>query len=485
MSKDDKIDKLKRRKLCFNCVGDSFLSDEICDQGRRGTCSYCGKRLKTYSMKQMSGRIESAFEQHYIRTSDRPSSYDYAMMADKESDYDWDREGEPVVDAIVNAAEIPEEAASDIQKILEDKYFDFDEAKSGDELEFSSDSYYEESSTSDRKWQEEWEYFERSLKTEARFFSRSASILLASVFDGIDTMQTRGQKSVIVDAGPDTDFSSLFRARSFQSDDELKFALARPDIHIGSPPSAHASAGRMNARGISVFYGANDPMVALAEVRPPVGSKVVVARFKIIRPIRLLDLTALNAAMTPGSIFDPTMIDRLERTMFLRNLSRRIIVPVMPNDETFEYLATQAIADFLATENNPNLDGIIFPSVQTSGEALNCVLFHKAARVEEIELPKGTEISARLGTFYEEGWEDEFSVTEEVSPQKEEQENKQPLSFGSMSFFDDPVDQGDFIAHPSTLKVDLESVHVHIVDAVQFTTKKHGVSRFRWEKHEA
>jgi len=49
----------------------------------------------------------------------------------------------------------------------------------------------------------------------------------------------------------------------------------------------------MNARGVSVFYGAIDPRVALAEVRPPVGSRVAVARFEIIRPLRLLDLNAL------------------------------------------------------------------------------------------------------------------------------------------------------------------------------------------------
>lgn len=39
----------------------------------------------------------------------------------------------------------------------------------------------------------------------------------------------------------------------------------------------------MNARGVSVFYGANDPTAAIAEVRPPVGSQVAVAQFEIIR----------------------------------------------------------------------------------------------------------------------------------------------------------------------------------------------------------
>jgi hypothetical protein len=38
----------------------------------------------------------------------------------------------------------------------------------------------------------------------------------------------------------------------------------------------------MNAQGIAVFYGATDASVALAETRPPVGSKVLVGAFEII-----------------------------------------------------------------------------------------------------------------------------------------------------------------------------------------------------------
>jgi hypothetical protein len=471
-------DEIKKRRICFECVGEVYLSNEIRDHGKLRICSYCGTKQKTYTINEMSERVESAFEQHYVRTSDQPSSFEYSMMADKESKYDWDREGEPVADAIMNAAEIPEGAASDIQEILADKYFDFDEAKLGEESEFSSDSYYTESSTTDEKWQEEWREFERSLKTETRFFSRAASILLSSVFDGIDKMQTRQGLSLVVDAGPNTSISSFYRARYFESDELLEFALARPDQHVGPPPPSSAKAGRMNAHGISVFYGANNPEVAIAEVRPPVGSKVVVARFDIIRPIRLLDLTALDLVTTYGSIFDSTYIERLERTMFLRTLSHRITIPVMPDDETLEYLATQSIADFLASENTPPLDGIIFPSVQTAGEALNVVLFHKAARTEDMGLPKGSEIKAYLGNMTEDGWEEDYTVYEEIPKNTEESSNKDTFSF--MPF----RDFSSFDARHFTLKVNLEDVSVHIIEAVKYKTHPSLVRRHRLLKQE-
>ena len=255
----------------------------------------------------------------------------------------------------------------------------------GEETEFSAGSYYEEKGTSDAAWQEEWHSFETSLKTQARFFNRTAADHLASVFDGIDAMRTHDGRPLVADAGPGAAFGFVYRARVFQSDEKLEIALCRPDRHLGSPPALVASAGRMNARGISVFYGANDPMVAIAEVRPPVGSQVAVARFEIIKRLRLLDLTALGAVSVAGSVFDSGLAGRLERAMFLRSLSGRITRPVMPDDEALDYLATQAVADFLATATSAPLDGIIFPSAQSAGDVLNVVLFHRAARIESLE----------------------------------------------------------------------------------------------------
>ncbi len=86
----------------------------------------------------------------------------------------------------------------------------------------------------------------------------------------------------------------------------------------------------------------------------------------------------------------------------------------MPDDQDLEYLATQAIADFLSTEYNPSLDGILFPSVQTGEGNDNVVLFHKSSRVEPLELAEGSQLESRSGMLYEEGWEWGYVVHERV-----------------------------------------------------------------------
>jgi RES domain len=487
MNSEEEIDEPKSKNLCSHCVGEAYLSAEIEHEGHSRRCSYCGRIAKTYTIGAMADRIEQVFEQHYSRTSDQPHGWQVTLLSDRESNYDWERDGEPVIWAIANAADISEEAARDIQTILEDKYCDFESAKLGEETEFDSDSHYEERPTSDHAWRREWSTFERSLKTEARFFSRTSAALLVSVFARIESMSSKDGRPAVIDAGPGTSLRAVYRARVFQSDEPPVAALCRPVEHLGPPPANVARAGRMNAHGVSVFYGANEPSVAIAEVRPPVGSKVAVARFEIIRRLRLLDLTALNAVTESGSLFDPGFATRLERAMFLRTLSERITRPVMPDDEAFDYLPTQAVADFLATEKVPALDGIAFPSVQAAGDVLNVVLFHKAARVETIELPKGTKVTATMGQWTEEGWETEYYVFEEVPPPEPPtgMRIEDPiLEYAPTILLSAPGARLDPDPRQSTLRIDVDSIRMHFVRRVEYETIEHRVGRHRPEKGE-
>lgn len=160
------------KQICSDCVGEAYLSAEIEQEGQAATCSYCEEFAQTWDIETLADRIEVAFEEHYYRTPDHPDSWQERLLADRESDYNWYRDGVPVLDAIENAAEVPREAAEDVLEILSDRHADFEAAKMGEETEFDPDSNYDLKGQSDQTWQEEWESFERSLKKEARFFSR-------------------------------------------------------------------------------------------------------------------------------------------------------------------------------------------------------------------------------------------------------------------------------------------------------------------------
>lgn len=307
---------------------------------------------------------------------------------------------------------------------------------------------------------------------------------MLNVFGCIDQLDTIDGHPLIVEAGPGRTIHELYRARVFQSDDKSADALGRPDLRLGSPPWEHATAGRMNARGISVFYAARQDKVAIAEVRPPVGSRVAVARLDIIRPVRLLDLTAFAKVHETGSIFDPSFGRTLERAYFLRSLVKRMIRPVMPDDEVFDYLATQAVADFLASENNPTVDGIIFPSAQVF-DGHNIVLFHKAAGVLPLELPKGTKISVSLADGTEEGYEPNYYVSEKVpaAPTKSDNPENQDMVWPS-PFSTTPFGETVNSSEVATLRVDPGSIMVHHVNWVEYNCTPFQVTRHRFSNLE-
>ena len=325
------------------------------------------------------------------------------MQRDKESSYDFEREGDQTIWAIQSALDCSEALADDLQQYLEEKHSDWDAAMGGYECEFNSDAHYEEVMPSDGDWHRDWYQFERELKSETQFFNKSAHDYLTSIFGGVDTMRTSDGNPVIVVAGPQTEgengpeTTGFYRARVFYSDRKLEEAMKRPDLELGPPSSELATAGRMNAHGVSVFYGADCADGALAEVRPPVGSQTLMGRFELLRPVRLLDFSALRSVSEAGSIFDPEYAERLSRARFLRSMKYRINRPVMPTDEEFEYLATQAVIDFLANGLPVELDGVLFPSVQTNEATVNVVLFHRSSKVEKLDLPKGIEIEASRG----------------------------------------------------------------------------------------
>ncbi|WP_009909921.1 RES family NAD+ phosphorylase [Burkholderia thailandensis] len=484
MSDTDNDDDLTTKRICHVCVGEDYLSNEIEQSADEGACDYCGDTAPSLTIDDLAERIETAFEEHYIRTSDQPNWWQERMLADKESDYIWDRDGFPVLDAIADAAQIPQEAAEDVLTILEERYGDFDKDAMGEESEFSSGSYYAERGPDDRGWQEEWFSFVHSLKTQARFFSFAAADHLAQVFGGIDELKTRDARPLVVDAGPETSLNHLYRARVFQADGSLEEALRHPDRNLGSPPPNVARAGRMNAQGISVFYGATDTSVAIAEVRAPVGSRVAVAKFRITRLLRLLDLTALKDAHVMGSIFDATLKRRLERAAFLRTLGIWMARPVMPDDEAFDYLPTQAVADFLATMNEPRLDGIVFPSAQTDA-GRNIVLLHHAAKVADASLPRDAEIMVNVGHWSDDGWEIDYSVLEKVPPQQTPTQSAPDQDIMEMlsTHPAKPSRWDDDFREPA-LEIECDSVKIHHVNSVEVHTTPFPVHRHRLEKRE-
>jgi hypothetical protein len=306
---------------------------------------------------------------------------------------------------IAEIAELEPEPAEAVRQLLSEKTY-WDAHEGGYEDPFGSDVQYDQGRPDTYGFRESWDFFRSEIKTRARFFGRSAQQALDEIFGDLASLKTWEGTPAIREILPTDDSRFLHRARIAYSSAELREILLDPARRLGPPPSRLARAGRMNAAGISVFYGAMDADTCVAEARAPVGSYVVFGRFELIKPVRILDLDVLTKVVTGGSWFDPEFTTRSNRAAFLRHLVDEIGRPIMPRDEEFEYLPTQAVSEYLASCVEPRLDGMAFHSAQTAGAGRNIVLFHHAAGVEPYELPDGTTVDVNMGWSSDEDYDD-------------------------------------------------------------------------------
>jgi hypothetical protein len=462
---------LASKTVCAACIGDRYLRNQVRAKKFVAECAYCGKRSHATTIGDLSEWIEVAFENHYYLTS--PDAEGAELIAIKGGDADFERHGDSAVDAIAEAADISEEVAEDVRQVLEDRCYDHGKAEVGEESGFEDDSYYARLDVDDEEFREGWTQFESMLQKQSRFFLHGAELLLKEIFNGLADHKTQRGRRVIVEAGPGRKLASFIRGRAFRSDKDLEEALKRPDLEIGPPPHTFATAGRMNPHGISVFYGAVEARTAIAEIRPPVGSRVVTGRFELLRPARLLDVAALESVLVKGSIFDPGYRARLEQAKFLRRLSRRISWPVLPGDEPQSYLMTQYIAEYLATE--AQLDGILYSSAQGGRGAQNVVLFHQMARVEKMTIPEGAKLSVSLYDHGEDGGPD-YWVWVQLPGKKEK------TAFDDFPLPDFRFEAGNSIDwnadnRKPALKLDPDSIRVCHVERVEFSTTDFDVKR--------
>lgn len=157
----------------------------------------------------------------------------------------------------------------------------------------------------------------------------------------------------------------------------------------------------------------------------------------------------------------------------------------MPDDQDSDYLPTQAIADFLATDAVTSLDGIIFPSVQVAGGKQNVVLFHKASLVEKLVIPSGAETDVDTYDMDDDGPYRNYKVVWRL---KSEEKTKDGEQGESTNLFDTPFeppsaayDDMDFgSGREVTLKITPKDLEVRIVNAVVFDTEDYKVDHLSY-----
>ena len=456
--------------ICFECIGESYLSEQTRLFGEKGKqCSYCEEEdTSVFPINYIADHISTVFDRSYTLTSNEPNAYESMLLADDEIDYDWEREGEAPVDIIADLANVRYEIAEDIVEILNSANQVDERRNPGVEAPFNSDARYESVGRDEEEAARTWESLTYGLHHSARFFNTDLRNFLDSLFSDIHIKDGRNGKAIrLIEPGSKIS-REIYRARVSASRDSVKEILSGLPATLGAPTGRKVRAGRMNAAGISVFYGACDRDTCLAEVRAPVGSSVVIGKFELVRAVKLLDLDALGKLYVTKSLFSPGYSADLEKCAFLALLSRRFSMPVIPGGEDFDYLLSQAVCEYLAGSIKPRLDGIIFKSSQRGGKGKNITLFNHASFVERPTYPPGTKFTSYHLPPDDDG-DESYAVSvqlpgEELDEDQDDTFNNHRLSSATSTFDPD-------IPSMATLRLRTENVEVIEILGVSYTKR--------------
>ena len=327
-------------KCCVDCFAHEWLREYVRENGdAEGDCDYCGrKEVSVIAIGQLFDSFKNLMELYV------PSD---------------DPDGERLVDLVQWDYEVFEDnvhssgaAAHLLEDILKAEWDD----DSGEPPVDAHELYYRRVSVWNHTTMvEAWNEFCDKVKKDP-----AHEPSLPALFDDeMARMEVELSQEAI-----------LYRARVGFINDENGGIQPFERADIGAPPPNRVRPGRANAEGEVVIYAADQEQTAVAEVRPWRGLLVSVAEIKMMRGLRLVDLSRQPRPSNPFTDEAPQYEIELEG--LLRAFGEELGRPLRRADDPCDYLPCQKLVRRI--RNSGFYDGIRYPSAMDRG-GTNVVLF--------------------------------------------------------------------------------------------------------------
>lgn len=378
--------------ICSACVTPQALKDLVNHHGLPGTCSYCKKLATAVESKFLFNYIYDRVKEN-IAAEDDLSSYEHNLVYELGAD-----------DIAVTSYDI---VLMEWFNLGEEVYFD--ELCNGVPDDFKVNSrghkthFYNDDGFLERNYYEDrWAKFIDDIRHTHRFFNPNARGFLDSVFKLLASDNDELKHDVVrsLDRG-----TQIYRARGANSYNKAKEIADNPASQLGPTPKDMASSQRMTPNGISALYCALERDTCLSEIRCITGDDVVSVAMTPTTSLKLLDLTKLEQVEPPKlTLLDVGYLDAQHLKTFLKSLVKKMSKPKGRNDE-LSYLSTQVVFEYLRLRFGKQVDGLVFPSVQTGEKGTNLVLFPEASVISVKKFKVPGEIEAALGAEPDEAFE--------------------------------------------------------------------------------
>lgn len=332
------------RRVCVNCFSDAILQDLIEREGKNGTCDWCDSNdLKTIPVYELSDKFRSVADCYDEVTG--PDAYIRGETISGWLQQDWNifsphiEEDMELIQEMTLAILVADTRPKERLDLPDYSGFFRIELP---ELEF--------------EWFDKLEKLLNDKKTD----------LKSKDGDHLNGFPGRIELAIEESARTFKAGKIYWRARIHEDRKrKIRFVLSE----MGAPPAKDARAGRANKSKEPVLYLATNDNTALAEVRAWRGMAVALAKVRLKRDVRLLDLTELNF---PKSPFETEYLCYdLQVIGLLQSFGLALSHPLLPDEEDRLYLPSQELCKYIRQQN---IDGVIYPSAM--GDGKNIVLFN-------------------------------------------------------------------------------------------------------------
>ncbi len=354
--------------ICIECVKPEPLKKLFDAHGQEGDCKYCQRRGKAIEAQVLFEYIYDRVGENIAGKEDL-SDYELSMLYGARAELFPIAEIDIVLSEWLNLGEEPyfNDLCDGVPGVLK-----VDDA--GDPAHF----YGEDDAMEVNLYEGRWEQFIEGVQYAHRFFNANAGRFLDSVFSLLvaadDVLKPEAIRTM-------ANGELMYRARLAKGLSEAEKIIKDPAAQFGPTPRFLASSQRMTPNGISALYCALERETCLSEIRSITGDHVVSAALTPVTELKLLDLTVLNRIDSPElSLLDVGCREARHRKTFLGSLVKKMSRPKARNDE-LSYLSTQVVFEYLRLRFGRQVDGLVFPSVQTGEAGTNVVLFPEASRL--------------------------------------------------------------------------------------------------------
>jgi RES domain len=165
---------------------------------------------------------------------------------------------------------------------------------------------------------------------------------------------------------------------------EFRSLLVAHDRERMLPWPDKAREGRINPKGISCFYSATNPHIALSELKPQVGAYLTLAEFVTTQNLRIVDF-----AVDRIELADPNGLptDEEMEAMVWEDINDLFARPVNNTDDIADYAPTQILSEVFRRRGYDDGRAAVFrrfwKAAWPSGgsERVGGILFRSAAAV--------------------------------------------------------------------------------------------------------